>query len=70
MRPREGRPIATLADARDYALRLDPEIASRSEWQRVAATLLAAAEGGSMGVAHEAVFNALFLNHLLDLKKN
>ncbi len=66
VRPRTGKPVETLADARAFVLRLGDR-AQRNEWQYAIARLLECEKTGSCYAAREALVNALFLNAMLDL---
>jgi hypothetical protein len=48
VRLRSGKTLATLADCRAYCLDLDDYEAARPAWQRTAAMLIEAAEGGDL----------------------
>ena len=66
---RDGKRLATLADARDFVLALPPGYQERNAWQRAAALLIEAAEhGGDVGAATEQVVLALFLQARLRLE--
>jgi len=58
---RDGTVLRTLADARDFVLRLPPAYQEYNAWQRAAALLIDAAENGDVRAATDAVFAALFV---------
>ncbi len=66
---RDGQTIATLADARDYALSLPANINARNQWQRAAELMLEAANGGGVYEASWQIKTALFLDMRLDVVK-
>lgn len=67
IKPKDGKPLETLADARAYMIALPGGITHRNEWQYAAAALIDAAKGGSAHKARDAMTNALFLSMRLDL---
>lgn len=68
VKPRDGKPIKTLADARAYMLAMPDGLGTRPEWQRAIEAALAAAKGkAGMDAARDALTNALFINMRLDL---
>jgi len=57
---RDGKRLATLADAQAFALALQPGDQERNAWQKAAGLLIDAAEhGGNVGAATEQVALAL-----------
>ena len=59
---RDGKRLATLADARALVLALPAGDQERNAWQRAAELLIEAAEnGGDIEAATEAMFFALFV---------
>lgn len=67
--PKKGNPLATLADARALMIDLPAGFTSKNEWQAAAGALLQAANAGGTNEARDAITNALFLNHMLDLER-
>ena len=66
---RDGTVLRTLADARDFVLRLPPAYQEHNAWQRAAALLIDAAEnGGDIRAATDAVFAALFVQAKVQLE--
>ena len=63
---RDGVAIVTLAQARDWLITMDSD---RNEFQWAAGKLMAAAKGGSVAKAREAVVNAAVLNMKLDFER-
>lgn len=68
VKPRDGKPIKTLADARAYMLAMPAGAGTRPEWQRAIEATMAAAKGKKTGTdaARDALTNALFINMRLD----
>ena len=64
----DGPTLTTLAEGRDFMLKLDKGLTLKKEWQHAAELLLQASEKGSVKVATNALSNALFLNAMLDVR--
>ena len=61
-------PIATLAETREFILKLPAAHQSRNQWQHAAKLMIAAAEGGDVGEATQQLKFALLIGGKLDLK--
>ena len=66
---RDGKKLATLADARAFVLALPAAYQDRNAWQSAAGLLMAAAEhGGSVEAATDQVAAAAFMQAMLRLE--
>ena len=61
-------PIATLAEARAFILKLPPARQASNEWQHAAKLMLAAAEGGDIAAATRQLQFVLLMAGKLDMK--
>jgi hypothetical protein len=61
-------PIATLAEAREFILKLSASRQTRREWQHAAKLMLEAAEGGDVAAATQQLKFALLMAGKLGLK--
>src|SRR5262249_10225050 len=66
---RDGKGLATLADARAFVLALPAADQEHNAWQRAAALLIEAAEnGGDVRAATDQVFAAAFMQAMVKLE--
>ena len=61
-------PIATLAEAREFILKLSASRQTRREWQHAAQLMIAAAEGGNVAAATRQLQLALMMTGKLEMK--
>lgn len=66
LKPRDGAPIRTLADARSYVLAMDRWRQDKQAWEMATELMIEAAAGGSIAAATDQIETALFLEAKLE----